>query len=251
MKRILIVGDSWAIVPCNLLTLQHLHQKNDWKENTEDLFDWLDFRLLARGHSVSNRSWGGSANWFQLSQVEAFLRASKKNKFHIDIVIWFHTEVLRDRYFNNYDPNSHHPQIIKQKGLNELIDHCAFEAYQYARKISTISPTTKWAIIGGHAPLYNKYVNILDFADFIIPDLRYVITGKKFPECHTLSFKEPDWNFLKNDCNVSIEYILDELEKAKVIHEGCKNTDLFYDEVHPSPKSNMILSNKIIEHYSL
>lgn len=255
MKRILIVGDSWAIIPCNIWAPQCLYSRDNeqhrWVSTDPNILNWLDFQLLARGHSVSNRSWGGNANWFHLGIADTFMEASVKNNFHIDIVIWFHTELLRDMHLDYNISRNKHLAITKEKGLDGIIDYIAEETYSYARKIHEISPTTKWAIIGGHAAVSKKHEHMLDFADFYIRDLRKQMTGIDFPECHTLSFREHDWEQLKNNYNMPLEVILEELNKKKFTHDNCKDLELFYDEVHPSPKANMKLTEQIIKHFDL
>lgn len=255
MKRILIVGDSWAIIPCNIYSPQSLWARDNlhWKYDTKspDVLDWLDFQLLSRGHSVSNRSYGGNANWFQLGIAETYLNSSVKNNFHIDLVIWFHTELLRDMEMNFTMNNNQHMKIAKEEGLNGITDYIAIETYNYARSLYEVSPSTKWAIIGGHAPIHAKYKDILSFADLIIDDYRSMITGTTIPECHTLSLSEKNWQDLRDHCEVPLEIILEELDKKKAIQEACSDLSKFYDGVHPSPHMNKLLSEKIIKHFDL
>ncbi len=255
MKRILIIGDSWAIIPCNIYAPQslwardNLHWKYDTKNN--EVLDWLDFRLLSRGHSVSNRSYGGNANWFQLGIAETYLNSSVKNNFHIDLVIWFHTELLRDMEMNFSISNNKHTNVIKKSGLEGITDYIATETYNYAKSLHELSPLTKWAIIGGHAPIHKQNKDILSFADFVIDDYRSEITGTDAPECHTLSFSEKNWQDLRDYCDLPLEIILEELDKKKSIEDMCSDLSKFYDGVHPSPDMNKLLSDRIIKHFDL
>lgn len=252
MKRILIIGDSWAIIPCNIYTPQSLWEK--WHlENKKDkgVLDWLDFKLLQRGHSVSNRSYGGNQNWFQLGIAETFLDASIKNNFHIDIIIWFHTELLRDAHINPNLSNNKDLDTIKNHGLETLIDDIAIKTYNYATELYNKSPTTQWAIIGGHAPVSKKHKHLLSWADFILEDWRAQILNREIPECHTLSFQEKDWDSLRENCDLDLQVILQELQNKQLIMEICNDKELFYDGVHPSPKSNLLLTEQLIKHFDL
>jgi hypothetical protein len=252
MKRILIIGDSWAIIPCNIYTPQSLWHKHHLHHGKQyAVLDWLDFKLLEKGHSVSNRSYGGNANWFQLGIAETFIDSSVKNKFHIDLIIWFHTELLRDANIDPNLPNNKYLNIVKEQGLEGLIDNVAIETYNYATQIHNISPSTKWAIIGGHAPVCAKHQHLLSWADMMVSDWRSDILGISIPECHTLSYREKDWDILRNNSNLDLDVVLDELNKKQFIMEACKNKDLFYDEVHPSPKSNILLAERIINTFNL
>jgi hypothetical protein len=252
MKRILIIGDSWAIIPCNIYTPQSLWHK--WHlENYKDssVLDWLDFKLLERGHSVSNRSYGGNQNWFQLGIAETFLDASIKNNFEIDIIIWFHTELLRDAHLNPELNRNKDLETIRTSGLQGLIDKIGLDTYTYATELYNKSPKTKWAIIGGHAPVIKKHKHLLSWADFMIEDWRSELLNTTIPECHTLSFFQKDWDSLREHCNLDLDVILQELQNKQLIRDICNDKEIFYDGVHPSPKSNLLLTEKLIKHFDL
>jgi len=245
MKRILIIGDSWAIIPCQLWQLQSVEQKNHYNHNFDNnVLDWLDFRLLSRGHSVSNRSFGGNSNWFQLTQADAYLNAAKKHGFKIDLVIWFHTEVFRDLLTKDLS-------WLQSLGLEKTIEKIATETYEYATKLHNDFPETEWAIIGGHAPLVKNCEHILDWAKFKLSDYRSSIVGEKVVDCHTLSFTESRWEIIKENNFLTLEEIIKELEKKQLTENMCSDVNKFYDGVHPSCSENIKLSDMIIEHFKL
>jgi hypothetical protein len=251
MKKILIIGDSWGIIPSQLWQLQTIHQKDDHNSHvnhSNDTLDWLDFKLLQLGHSVSNRSWGGCANWYQLTNADVFLNSAKKHNFHIDLVIWFHTEILRDLHKHT----EKHMHWIKEYGLEGIIDKLCFETYDYATRLHNLSPNTKWAIIGGHAPIRKNLAHMLDWADFRIDDYRSsILNNLEIPDCHTLSFTEAEWNYIKTNNLMPLDQIIKEFEKKEYIESICQNKTLFYDTVHPSPYINKSLSSSIIEYFNL
>lgn len=249
MKNILIIGDSWAIVPCNMWSSQSLFHKHLIPDYDENVLDWLDFKLMSKGHKVTNRSFGGCQNYFQLGQADAYLNAAKKHNFHIDIIIWFHTEICRDMHFSKDD--NKHENLILNHGLEYALDQISMETYEYATKLYNLSPTTKWAIIGGHAPLRNNTKHLLNWANFRLDDYRsYILDNISIAECQTLSLTDY-WDTMKDEYGISTEDILKEFDKREFIQNSCKDKTKFYDEVHPSCQSNQLLSNLIIEHFNL
>ena len=245
MKNILLIGDSWAIIPCQLWQLQSVDQKDHYNHNFDNtVLDWLDFQLLKLGHSVSNRSWGGNQNWFQLTQADTFLNAAKKHNFKIDLIIWFHTEILRDLLTKDL-------HWLQSLGLQGTIEKIAFETYEYATKLHNEFPETEWAIIGGHAPVVKSLEHMLDWANFKLFEYRSFILGEKVIDCHTLSFTEERWEIIKNNNFLTTEEVLKEFEKKQIIQNMCLDVNKFYDTVHPSPNESKKLSSMIIEHFKL
>jgi hypothetical protein len=253
MKRILIIGDSWAIVPCNLWAHQDRAKHQDYIRKSVDILDWLDFRLLSLGHSVSNMSYGGNINSEQIQVARTFLDSAKKHNFNIDVVIWFHTELMRGDFhmYQKAYENNEQLQLLKNQGWNALLDKLSTDLYTDVKNLHLEHPNTKWVIIGGHAPIRENTSHLLSWADLLIKDLRKEILNTDIPECHSLSFRSQDWEYLREHVDLSVELILDELNNKQFIYDICKDQSKFYDEIHPSPKSNYALSQQIIDFFQL
>lgn len=251
MKNILIIGDSWAIVPCNSYASQSFFHKT-LSIRDKNILNWMDFRLLALKHNVNNRSFGGNQNWFQLGIAETHIQSSLQNNFRIDLIIWYHTELCRDLNLDTNIINNHHIKKLKEEGLEGTLDYIAEETYNYATQLHKLSPNTKWAIIGGHAPLRPNKKHILNWANFRLDDYRSKILNRTdIPECQTLSVHTAQWDIMKDKCGVSTEVILKELDKKEIIYSACTDIEKFYDKIHPSAFSNFILTDLIIKHFEL
>jgi len=251
MKNILIIGDSWAIVPCNSYASQSFFHKT-LSIRDKNILNWMDFRLLALKHNVNNRSFGGNQNWFQLGIAETHIQSSLQNNFRIDLIIWYHTELCRDLNFDANIINNHHIKKLKEEGLEGTLDYIAEETYNYATQLHKLSPNTKWAIIGGHAPIRPNKKHILNWANFRLDDYRSKILNRTdIPECQTLSLHTTQWDIMKDKCGVSTEVILKELDKKEIIYSACTDIEKFYDKIHPSAFSNFILTDLIIKHFEL
>lgn len=255
-KNIVIIGDSWGIIPTGLTNCSTLnnHVYGTFKASDENVYDWLDYKLMQQGHRVYNRSWGGSDNFYQLSIAENLLDASVKNNFQIDLVIWFHSELLKEVCWNTdclRNPTGH-LKIIKEKGLEKGLDELSKDLYSYTKSISQKHKNTKWAIIGAGAPIRQSNKNILDFSDFIIDNLREYITGNTIPECHSFYTLYPipiyfDKLLLEHNIMTQTE-IDEEIIKCKIIEEVGKDITLFHNTRHPGPKAYKKLTSEIISY---
>lgn len=240
MKRILIAGDTWGIVQTTLYRLptaeQHGHYNHHYDET---VLTSLDYTLMSRGHSVYNRSWGGTDNYYQLTMIDTTLAAAKKNNFNIDLIIWFHSELLK-----SYDAIS-----LKKRGLEKYIDLTAHKIYTYASEIKKEYPDTKWAIIGGTGELRNN--GLLDWAEYKIDSLRSKIFDRDLPDCHSYYgfYLGNKWDTLNNV--IPEEDILKEKEKGDLLHLLQYNNKLFFNGLHPSPLAFEVLKNDIITKFNL
>lgn len=256
MANILIIGDSWGVIPYDdfgrLLAHFDLHPAVADKIKGSDInrtsVDWLPYQLMRRGHNVFNFSMGGQRNEYMLSQGAIFLEATKASH-KIDLVIWFHTELCRGfeiRHMRRNAPDGKFDTWLDW--LGDLI-------YGFATDIHNRHPGPKWAIIGGHAPLRGTKKYLLDWADYRIDDWRSELLEQPMPECHTLSFLtgERSKDFYDTAVGMLGKDILErEVSSAELISKlGDERRDLFYDGVHPSVQSNIKLAQRIIDHFNL
>lgn len=258
MANILVTGDSWACIPWQhyyrhygFLTFsdkeEHSHIKNDWFTNENkhfqyNIFDWLDFQFLKLGHSVNNIGFWSDSNSNQLRRSQGYIQGSYVNNNPIDLVVWFHTEVVRDWHGEDW---TH----AKTRGYYEYLRLSARGTYNWVTTIKERFPKTKWAIIGGHAPLYSQEKHLLDWAEFRIDNWRQEISGLECPECHLTTFLDTDHK--KTNSILSLDEKEMELQKIEKIINACKDKELFYDNVHPNVKPSKELALKIIKHLNL
>lgn len=246
MKRVLIFGDSWSVVP------RDMNHDGEIKR----LGEWLDFHLMQRGHYVYNIGKNADDNRTQLIYAEKILQGLAYQNLHVDLVIWFHTETLRNLtnrglvggiHTNDYQYNANQ---LKTLGLDAYIDILAEQDYSHATKLKNQYPTTKWAIVGGHAPIRQNKKHMLDWADLLIENWRLDLTGIDCPDnqCYTLIRYNGFEDIVPLLDNKTIAR---ELDYAEILNKACEDHDLFYDGVHPGVSANIVLRNILIEKFNL
>jgi len=233
MANILILGDTWGTVPCHL-----------WPRGEKEVAEWFEYQFLKRGHPTFNKSWGGNQNNYQFHQAETFLYATKDTTMAPDIIIWFHTELVRD-----LTPNE--TQMFEELGYDAVIDITADRMYNWATKIKNDYPNIKWAIMGGHAPLYEPKKYLLDWADFRIDNLRAKILGQDIPASQAFEFLEKGKGSLWDWPGISEDVIQRELAIKEQIIELTKDVSKFYNQKHPGVGPFKSLAQEIIEHFNL
>lgn len=213
-KNIVIIGDSWSIG-------ESLGYVEGYAPLEYELMT-SDTRVFARGH-------GGSNNLYELRQFEYFLR-NTVDKFKIDHVIWFHTELMRDRL----------PFDVKD--LDSYIDKIAEATYSTASSIHKKYPYIKWIIIGGHEPIV-RHKELLSFASVLIEDWRSEILGVKMPYTNFLGHLD---YLEKHIETIGIDRIEQELSKrATILAAGNNCKEFFYDDIHPNSKAFNMLAQRL------
>jgi hypothetical protein len=228
----MILGDTWGTVPCH--TWAH----------TPEIVDWFEYQFLRRGHPTFNKSWGGNMNNYQLLQAEVFLNAIKDSPIHIDLIVWFHTEIVRDLV----------PQDTRRfatEDFDVVVDDTAERIYQWATKVKNISPNTKWAIIGGHAPLRPNKKHLLDWADFRIDNFRSHILGVDVPESQAFEFLERGKGSLWDWPDIPQHIIDRELAIKEQIIQLTSDTSKFWNGKHAGLEPMKQLASDIFSRFSL
>jgi hypothetical protein len=232
MANILILGDTWGTVPCHALGYM------------PEVLEWFEYQFFRRGHPTFNKSWGGNQNNYQLLQAEVLLNSIKDSPIHIDLIVWFHTEIVRDLV----------PQDTRRFGKEEfdlIIDDTAERIYQWATKVKNISPDTKWAIIGGHAPLRPNKKHLLDWADFRIDNFRSHILGVDVPESQAFEFLERGKGSLWDWPDIPQDIIDRELAIKEQIIEMTKDQSKFWNGKHAGFEPMKQLANDLITKFNL
>ena len=229
----MILGDTWGIVPTHT-----------WGFNKKEVVEWFEYQFLKRGHPTFNKSWGGTSNNHELNQTEAFLAATKNTSMFPDLIIWFHTELVRDLIGPETDQ-------FKKIGYDAVIDMTADRMYNWAANIRNEYPSVKWAILGGHAPLHEPKKHLLDWAEFRIDNLRQEIAGQFVPHSQAFEYLEKGKGSLWDWPAIPEEIIQRELAFKEQIIAATQDTSKFYNQKHPALGPMKDLANKIIAHFDL
>lgn len=229
--NILIVGDSWSkpdgysrpsIVPYTNQTILP-----------------LEYYLLSKGHTVYNRGEGGRGNCNSLLLAEYFLAMAPAVNINIDLLIFFNTDLSRDRHEVYGWPQ----RIPYPKTLTEVTESIFEHNIKCLDRVKALYKG-KWAIIGGCASFYKP--DFYSFADFIIEDWRSEILGYKVETSQWLY----DYPFLENTIN-DIDVIEKEADKIEKIWDATKSRlDLFPDGSHPSMMLQQQLGERIHNHFT-
>jgi hypothetical protein len=232
MKNILILGDTWGITPSHMWTID------------KSVSQWFEFQLMKKGHAVSNRAWGGNSNNYQLTQAEVYLDATAGTPRQVDLIIWFHSELVRDFIKNETDQFS-------AIGYDAVLEITAERMYKWASQIKQTHPTVQWAILGGHAPLHDSKKHLLDWADFRIDNLRARIAGQDIPASHAFEFLERGKGSLWDWPGISDNIIQRELAIKEQITAATSDTTKFYNQKHPAMEPMKLLAHEIMEHFKI
>jgi hypothetical protein len=249
MKRILIFGDSWSVVPADM---PRPDGKNTYAQQRSN---WTDFQLMQRGHYVYNIGRCAESNAHSIAYAEQILQGFAHQNLPIDLIVWYHTESMRD-FTNKFNLRANDRRakleldLIKKIGIDAFIDNLAETSYNRVTKLKHLYPSTQWVIIGGHAPIRASKKHLLDWADVLIENWRSEITGIDCPDCQCYTLiRFHGFEFLLD--SLTKEIVEREMTYANRITEACRNPDLFYDGVHPAGQPNQQITKLLIEKFNL
>jgi hypothetical protein len=237
MANILIIGDTWGITPCHT-----------WPQSKEST-DWFEFQFLKKGHPTFNKSWGGNQNHYQLAQAEVFLNGTKDTGMEIDLIVWFHSELMRD--LGEGTPMEKQDEMLSEFGFDGTLDLIAERIYGTVTRLKSEFPKTKWAVIGGHAPIRSSKSYLLDWVEFRIDNWRQEISGKECPESHAFEWLEKGKGSLYDFSSIPQDIIDREIEIQKKILDATSDTNLFYNKKHPAISPIKDLAARIIDHFKI
>lgn len=228
----MILGDTWGVVPCHTYSVD------------KGIIEWFEYQFLKKGHATFNKSMGGNQNHYQLVQAEVFMESLKGTAFEPDLIIWFHTEIVRDLI----PPET---KLFETMHYDEVIDITAERMYNYVSSLKSRFPKTKWAILGGHAPLRASKKHLLDWAEFRIDNLRAKIAGVDIPESQAFEFLEQGKGSLWDWPAIPDEIVQRELKIKEQIIAATKDPFKFYNGKHPASIPLKSLAFEIMEHFNL
>lgn len=255
--NVLVLGDSWGVdfanpkqghSPCasSDTTIKGGVPQNSWLQYSD--------------HIIFNLAVYGGSNMDTLNAGITFLqnRINTKNK-QIDLIVWYYTELGRDQAHmrRNRSFQEETPADFPFLGTGKVevtLDFLHTETNKLVSEIRTMSPNSKWAIIGGHASLYKP--SDYDWADFIIADLVSELLGYHVPTSHfqgTHHYNMPEAFWLGSLFTKHIDVLENELSKLEhylSVKEGA-GKNIFSDGVHVnSDIKHTFVTDKILNYFS-
>ena len=222
--RITILGDSWgypfeptAYTPPPGVDPQHITIRQPDPSHTHVA------NRLRTSHNLVNTARPGSGN---------FTAINRALTHEADLLIWFHTETLRDRLRG------------QEFYVETLAQELAVEAYHQFHELET-HLGAQAIVIGGQAPVYTQqYLEICNTPLLLIPNWHSSILGETLPWVHWLNtldvFEDPL-------CLDSAEDKLRMLEQANTILDLDSASELFPDNAHPGRVAHDALFNQITD----
>ena len=208
MAKIYIIGDSWGTPEGYAAWLE---AQNHTHNILEDL-----------GHTVVNCSIPGGSN---IQSIDLALESINVHG-RPDVLIWFHTESLRDLIPRPQSAFSI-PQIIK-KQVRLIYKHYDRMLWHMSNPIDIV--------IGSQAPVINKF--LVRQPKLLIKDWRCKLLGidsiLSHTVCHTDMFEHPL-------CKDSAQDRLEWLKQNEKIVDMEKNSPLFPDDAHPGSRAHLEL----------
>lgn len=228
--NILIVGDSWSKPDGYTEPSIYPHSNQNFLP--------LEYYLISQGHNVYNRGEGGRGNLNSLKIADYFLKMAPYVNINIDLVIFFNTDLSRDR-----------PTVFYNQQYPKGLDNVTKEIYNWNMNMfSKIRQfyNGKWAIIGGCAPLLNP--SDYDFAEFKIVDWRSEILGHHVEGTQWLY----DYPFLSTSIDqLGLDAVEYEADKIENVWKHTQNRpDLFPDQSHPNMQLQQELGMRIHNHFT-
>jgi len=219
-KFIWICGDSWS-VPNYEFPVPGYRAQHHVSEFLAD-----------RNHLVYNFGRPGHGNMHSVGQADYHtnLVANKPNVPKPDLIVWFHTAIIRDCH--------------SEKITHELFSETASKIYS-AYSDMVRKSGAKLIVIEGHAPVSeHEFFNYLN-PDIFIRNWRGKILGMpELPQSHWYcEARRLEKSWLTTEQKLSETHVLTQIADAV-----SSRPDLFPDESHPGDIPNIQLSLKIVEY---
>jgi hypothetical protein len=246
MKTILIIGDSWGVPNYEGLP-------GDPPETH------TEFRLRELGYKVYNCAFNGSSNIDTFTKARKFLKGepvilepTKLNNealrplspykfgiertidpdYHIDVVIWFHTEFFRTKNFD-----------FVNRTIEENVVSGAHNDYKFAQIVLKEIPDSKLIVIGGQSPVVTDILYQYLNPDYLIEDWKNELLGPDLPKIHTLT-KPENWI---HPYKKGTQYKLEWINKTIQVRRAMAASPDFPDNCHPGSESHRKLTERLHE----
>lgn len=231
-KRFLICGDSWGV--------------GAWRYEGNGIHaipnTGLDYYLQQLGHSVTNIARGQASNYVQLRALASHLEISND----YDYVIWFQTEPNRDII-----------DTVMGDALESAIQYPEFNIKDYAKCMSYIKDrnyqyaqyvyekfNVPFIVVGGLSNIDPCIANYT-FPTKVIPSWLADITDGQYDLAENMH-QNIMLSVLTHYTNVNKVYMVDELDKMKVIEESLESHPNFSNGVHPNAEQYGLLASRLL-----
>lgn len=233
-KRFLICGDSWGVgayryignPPVNIEPI----------ENTG-----LDYYLTHQGYEVTVIAKGNASNFVQLKELATHLETNS-----YDYVIWIQTEPNRDII-----------QTVMGDALESAIQYPDFDIKDFAKCMSYIKDRNyqyaqcvynkfniPFIVIGGLSSI-DPCIKNYTFAKVVIPNWLDDITENNFDLAENMH-QDNMLTVLTTFTNVDKAYMVEELDRMKIIEDTLETHPNFSNGVHPNAQQFEILASRIL-----
>jgi hypothetical protein len=203
--QILILGDSWAVELPGMKDQCHL----------------VSF-LKQAGHTVTNYGIAGGSNLDSLALAQKNIDQSTK----FDWVVWFHTELSRDKEKISW----------KSMSIDQIMQGLSCMVYKdYQKFFQRIG--SKIAVIGGCADLHNNFFQFIQ-PNFCISSWLHEIIGVNV-EC----MSTPKWvPYVKDSTDKKLPW----LEAHSTAYNAMIASLDFPDDAHPGTKPHKDLAQRLL-----
>lgn len=190
----------------------------------------IELLLKSQGHTVHNCSLNGGSNMQSLARAHCYLNGesilhptndkkfsplSCKNVGRLDLIIWFHTELVRDK---------ESPEIVYQ---------CYSDFFNVIK--------TKIAVIGGAGDI-EADIHQYFTPDFFIPSWRRLILQNSLPLTNTLSSADSIDSSEKTK-EEKLQTVIDNLSVIRAMHQSPH----FPDDSHPGTWPHQDLLQRLMD----
>jgi hypothetical protein len=219
--KFFILGDSWGLGEYRLA--------DGRLELVPDT--GLEFYLTQLGHTVTNISAGSASNFGQLRDAYWRLR----DHADYDVIIWFHTEPIRDIVetviHDPVDGPIQYPDFGSIKNYADALTYINQRNYAYAQDTIYSEFKIPFVVIGGVGRL-EQSIDQYDFAKYTIHSWMQELLNLDYPlPRNQLIWNR--WSEVFDTFNYSDrQHVLEELESAEHFQQLLKQSLLFPDDMH-------------------
>lgn len=231
-KKFLICGDSWGVGA-------YQYTGNPSTGLIPIANSGLDYFLTQRGCEVTNIAKGADSNFLQL----VALRSALEKNSNYDFIVWIQTESSRDLIdsidqYPNFDINNFKKSMSYVKDTNYHYIQSVYDKF----KIPFI-------VIGGLSAV-DDIINNYTFTKLIIPSWLNDITEGKYELAENVH-QDNILDVLTTFPPRNKKFILEELDRMKVIENSLEIHPNFSDGIHPNIQQFEKLAIRIINELEL
>lgn len=185
-------------------------------------------------YNAINISAMGQGNMANLKSAFSFMQCNERP---IDLIVWYYTSLCRDGV-----------NLKIESSFHDYLNAVHEELFTQVSRLRKTFPKPKWAIIGGHAPIFNK--EKYNWAEFVVEDWRSELVGSPVPQNQSLGLHNV-LDGLKQSYPNYVDELIRELDAEKEIIElGKKHTpDVFSDGVHPNMNKSTEMCERILDFF--